>query len=182
MDEQDSLFEVPEPKTEKVRWYTLNGGGTHISAQELATAEPEVQSEAMRRWFYQNYEDPVHNCPYISSEGGYQYIHGGPYDAREELEQEFSGVGDEDVIEGLANELDDECPNWSGNPDNYSPDLDDYFFRSSAESIAHEEAFRQSAVKKGTWLVPRCRSCRGMRTSGARAAWIRWHLRNHASS
>jgi hypothetical protein len=47
MDEQDSPFELPEPRNKKVRWYTPNNG-THISSLELSTAEPEVQSLAMR--------------------------------------------------------------------------------------------------------------------------------------
>ncbi len=100
----------------------------------------------MRRWFYENYEDPVHGCPYMSSEGGYQYIYGGPYDAREELDGEFGGVVDDEVIEELADELNNECADWSGNSNNFSPDLDDYLFRSSAESLGQEDAFRQSAV------------------------------------
>jgi len=63
MNEQDSLFELPEPQNEKVQWYTLKDG-THISSQDLVKAEPEVQLEAMRRWFYRNYEDPVHSSPH----------------------------------------------------------------------------------------------------------------------
>src|ERR1700687_4279884 len=113
MVEQNSLFELPEPENEKGRWYTLKDG-THISSQELARAEPDVQLEAMRGWFYKNYEDPVHSCPHDSSEGGYQFVFGGPYDAQQELDQEFGGTIDDDVIKELADELDDECPNWSG--------------------------------------------------------------------
>jgi hypothetical protein len=130
---------------EKVKGYTLQDG-THISSRELAKAEPEVQLDAMRKWFYRNYEDPVHSCPHDSSEGGYQFVYGGPYDAQEELDQEFGGTVDDDVVEKLASELDDECANWSGNSDNLSPDLDEYLFLSSAESAGHEEAFRQSSV------------------------------------
>lgn len=145
MDEQDSLFEQREPENGKVQRYTLQDG-THISSRELANAKHEVQLDAMRRWFYKNYEDPVHSCPHDSREGGYQFVYGGPYDAQQELDQEFGGTIDDDVIEELASELDDECPNWSGNSDNFSPDLDEYLFLSSAESVGHEEIFRQSAV------------------------------------
>ena len=69
MDEQDSLFEQREPENRKVQRYTLQDG-THISSRELANAKHEVQLDAMRRWFYKNYEDPVHSCPHDSREGG----------------------------------------------------------------------------------------------------------------
>jgi hypothetical protein len=145
MNEQQPLFEQPEVPNDEPPRYTLSDGQA-ISPQRLRSSDREIQLDAMRSWFYENYEDPVHNCPYISSEGGYQYIYGGPYDAREELEQEFSGIVDEDVIEELADELSDECPNWSGNTNNASDDFDDYLFRSSAESFRQEETFRQSAL------------------------------------
>jgi hypothetical protein len=145
VDKQDSLFELPEEPDRKPKLYTLDDGSS-LTSQRLSSSDRDVQMEAMRRWFYANYEDPVHSCPYISSEGGYQYIYGGPYEAREELDQEFSGVVDEGVIEELADNLDNESSEWSGNPDDFSPELDDYVFRSSAESVGHEEAFRQSAI------------------------------------
>jgi hypothetical protein len=64
MDKQES------DKTAKL--YTLNDG-SRITPQHLSKSDREVQLEAMKRWFYENYEDPVHNCPHISSEGGYQF-------------------------------------------------------------------------------------------------------------
>lgn len=67
-------------------------------APALDETEREQQIEAMVEWFHENYEDPAQETPYISAEGGYQYIWGGPYDAREELEDAFSGEADEDLI------------------------------------------------------------------------------------
>ncbi|HEX9023368.1 MAG TPA: HEPN-associated N-terminal domain-containing protein, partial [Geobacteraceae bacterium] len=67
-------------------------------------------------WFYSKYEDPANNCPYESKEGGYQYIWGGPYDAYEELFQEFSGIYPDEIIEDLADELNDRSYEWSGKP------------------------------------------------------------------
>ena len=123
-----------------VQWYTLKDG-RRILLHRLGEADREDQLDVMRQWFYERYEDPVHSCPHISSEGGYQYVYGGPYDAREELEQTFSAIVDEDVIEELAHELDKECGGWSG-----ISDLDDYVFRSSAESLRQDEAFWQSSL------------------------------------
>lgn len=80
----------------------------------------------MRTWFHQNYQDPVHECPYDGREGGYQYIHGGPYEASEELYDEFGGVIDDEIIQELADDLEAECSEWSGisKPEDY----DDYLF------------------------------------------------------
>lgn len=43
----------------------------------------------MVRWFFERYEDPANGVPYDGGEGGYQYVMGGPYDASEELQEEF---------------------------------------------------------------------------------------------
>jgi hypothetical protein len=56
-------------------------------------------------------------CPYESAEGGYQYIWGGPYNARVALESEFGGIASETLIIEVAEELDDICWEWSGRPD-----------------------------------------------------------------
>ncbi len=146
-DNQERLFESPDEtgKGPTLRWYTLKDG-KHISSRSLREAQRDCQLDAMRHWFHQNYEDPVESCPHDSREGGYQYIYGGPYEAREQLDEEFGGVVDDGLIEELADELDDITPYWSRNSDKLDPDLDDYLFRSSAESFRHEEAFRQSAL------------------------------------
>lgn len=77
----------------------------------------------MRVWFYANYEDPVHNSPWINGE--FTYLHGGPYDARDELEGEFSGVVSDTLMDELADELNNDCDTWGGRPE-YEPDYDDY--------------------------------------------------------
>ena len=60
----------------------------------------------MREWFFQNYEDPAQSTPHDSSEGGYQYVWGGPYDALEELGDEFGHLGiPDDLIEEVANDV-----------------------------------------------------------------------------
>lgn len=61
--------------------------------------------EAMVQWFHENYEDPAVRMPYESAEGGYQWIWGGPYDAREQIGDQFSDVSDEAAIEEAAAEI-----------------------------------------------------------------------------
>ncbi|MHC8509368.1 MAG: hypothetical protein ACYYKD_08215 [Rhodospirillales bacterium] len=57
--------------------------------EDESTSEDKIV-EMMNDWFFSNYEDPVHRLPYISAEGGYQWIWGGPYDAREQIGDNFS--------------------------------------------------------------------------------------------
>lgn len=45
--------------------------------------------EAIKRWFFHNFEDPVHETPW--DEGEYVYIWGGPYNARDVIEEYFDG-------------------------------------------------------------------------------------------
>lgn len=73
-------------------------------------------------WFYSNYADPVEFCPYDSSEGGYQYIWGGPYDAREEIENERSGIASPKLIDEIVEELNEIAWEWSGYPEYDAPD------------------------------------------------------------
>ena len=88
-------------------------GDSKMTASELQCADRETQLEVMRDWFYSIYEDPVENTPYVSSEGGYIYIHGGPYEAIEEIDREFGGIVHEEIIHALASELDDISSVWT---------------------------------------------------------------------
>ena len=88
-------------------------GDSKMAASELQCADRETQLEVMRDWFYSIYEDPVENTPYVSSEGGYIYIHGGPYEAIEEIDREFGGIVHEEIIHALASELDDISSVWT---------------------------------------------------------------------
>ena len=55
--------------------------------------------EMMIEWFHQNYEDLAESTPYESAEGGYIWIWGGPYDARDELYNKFGDIVSENLIE-----------------------------------------------------------------------------------
>jgi hypothetical protein len=71
----------------------------------IKTASKELQIEAMRRWFYGRYEDPVEETPYSSEEGGYIFIHGGPYDPNDEIQERFSHVVEYEVMDELIQDL-----------------------------------------------------------------------------
>jgi hypothetical protein len=61
---------------------------------DLTNATDEDAAEHMVKWFFENFEDAAERTPYESAEGGYQYIWGGPYDARETLEEWFPNAPD----------------------------------------------------------------------------------------
>lgn len=100
-------------------------GQQTITPSALKRIGKDRQIEVMRQWFGENYEDPVVECPYDSEEGGYIYINGGPFDAREEIECEFDGIASDAAIEALVKELEIDCWEWSGR--HRGPDDDDYY-------------------------------------------------------
>lgn len=92
--------------------HSISIDDAEIPLSDFEDMSREEQIETMRSWFLENYEDPVERTPYESSEGGYIYIWGGPYDAHEELSV-FGGYVPDDVIEELAHDLSMDCPEWT---------------------------------------------------------------------
>jgi len=67
----------------------------------------------MLDWFFDRYEDPAQNMPYESAEGGYQWIWGGPYDANEELQDEFADVIDFNTIQLAVERIQQDGHEWA---------------------------------------------------------------------
>ncbi|WP_416048999.1 hypothetical protein [Cupriavidus basilensis] len=110
-----------------------------MAAEDLAGLSRELQITAMRHWFFENYEDPAERTPFESSEGGYIWIFGGPYDAREELQAEFGDVILDDVIEELVDELNRIILDWA--PREKPGDYEDDFLASLAADDDHYQGF-----------------------------------------
>lgn len=91
-----------------------------ITRTQFRRLNKKEKLELMEAWFRHRYEDPVHRTPYESAEGGYQYIYGGPYSARDEL-SEFEGLAPEALIEEVVDTLEQETTEWTE-----TPDEDDY--------------------------------------------------------
>ena len=88
----------------------------------------QARIDALVEWFFERFEDPAHRLPYESREGGYQWIYGGPYDAREELEDYFSDEA-EDIIQAAADEIESEgLTEWApvSSPGDYDDHDDDH--------------------------------------------------------
>ena len=84
-------------------WTVDNPRG--YSAEDLQHLEKVEQVEVMKAWFYERFEDPAEKTPYVSAEGGYQWIWGGPYDASEVLSSEFGDHVPEEFIEEVVAEV-----------------------------------------------------------------------------
>lgn len=82
----------------RVRYYSEDDFEVGVTPSQLKRLGKAKQIEYMRYWFAQHYEDPANETPYNSEEGGYQYIWGGPYEASEELFDEFGRLVPEDRI------------------------------------------------------------------------------------
>jgi hypothetical protein len=63
------------------------------------------QIEAMVQWFHGRYQDPSIGTPYNGREGGFLYIHGGPYDADTEIQAEFSDLTDFETMQQAVDQV-----------------------------------------------------------------------------
>lgn len=138
-DGDDDEFELAEPSERpgiQDRQYDLDG--QQITAADFRDLHPARRIEVMLQWFHDNYEDPAVRTPYESAEGGYQWIWGGPYDAREQIGDEFSDIADEDEIEAAVDEVEkDGLVDWAPKerPGDYDVP-DDEVFTPPPESLA----------------------------------------------
>lgn len=116
--------------------------GTMVPTEALSRASKVVQIKIMREWFFQHFEDPAESCPYDSSEDGYSYIWGGPYEAVEVLFEEFSASVSEDTIRELADELNLESWEWSAQPG--ADDYEQFYIRAVIENTEYHKNFESA--------------------------------------
>jgi hypothetical protein len=109
------------PNTEqnrRRRYYSEDDIEVGVTRSQLKRLGKAKKREYMLYWFHRNFEDPVEETPYESAEGGYLYIWGGPYDAREELGDEFTGIVPDQIIEEVAEEIEEDgTVDWAPGPD-----------------------------------------------------------------
>ncbi|BCG76758.1 hypothetical protein [Mesorhizobium sp. 113-3-3] len=82
------------------------------SDEALRDLDQREQVQSLLDWFFHNFEDPGQSTPYDGAEGGYQYIWGGPHDAREQLEGRFGGSIDEAIIDEAVNQIERRGVDW----------------------------------------------------------------------
>ncbi|MBK3433705.1 hypothetical protein JJD84_23150 [Pseudomonas fluorescens] len=94
--------ERPELPEEAGSWAVE---GFNPNESWLASAPRDLKIEAMRQWFCSRFQDPANDTPYNGREGGYQFIHGGPYDPDDEIQNRFSHLVEHEILEELINSL-----------------------------------------------------------------------------
>lgn len=114
----------------------------------LMTAESELRHRAMEEWFTSRFEDPADSTPYISKEGGYIYIFGGPHDAKDELTFRFSHVCSEEAIQAVIDAVE------SGGTTEWAPlhsaDYDAQFeYRADVRSDAYDSFLQRLEEANG---------------------------------
>ena len=87
------------------RYFSEEDREIGVTRSQLKRLGKARQLEYLTTWFHSFYEDPAMETPYNGREGGYLYVHGGPYSAREEIEDEFYGIVSEEVIEQAVDEV-----------------------------------------------------------------------------
>jgi hypothetical protein len=87
------------------RLFLEDGSQFGVSRTAFRRMRKAEKLELIIGWFHQNYEDPAQKTPYESAEGGYQWIWGGPYEARDELYNKFGDTVSESLIEEAVNEI-----------------------------------------------------------------------------
>ena len=104
----------------------------HIDDQRFTPSQFKKLSkarkiEAMKQWFLERFEDPANSTSYMTSEGGYLWNNGGPYDADDELQNEFQGLASFDIIQEAVEEVQsDGIYEWAPIRSDYDYDDNDY--------------------------------------------------------
>ena len=90
----------------------------------------------LTEWFHHYYEDPAMETQWISREGGYQYIKGGPYYAEEELRDNFEGIIPEGALMAAVENIEKEVLEWA--PSSNHPDHEMFYEDSLADEVSFE--------------------------------------------
>jgi hypothetical protein len=124
------------------RYFSDEDRDNGVTPSRLKRLGKEKQLAYMRFWFFSNFEDPAQETPYNSEEGGYLFVWGGPYDAREQLSAEFGDFVPDDRIDQAAEEVEGEgISDWA--PGRNHPDhkrAQEEYEAESAKDHARESA------------------------------------------
>lgn len=99
------------------RYYSPDDPDSYVTPSRLKRLGRKKQWAYMVHWFHGMFEDPANETPYVSREGGYQYIWGGPYDATDELGAEFGDFVSEEALDAAIAEVEsDGIVEWAPGP------------------------------------------------------------------
>jgi len=119
--EKDGLLEVADHAFSDL-------SAREVDDRWLERASPKDQVAAIAGWFLARFCDPAEETPYMSSEGGYIWVHGGPYDATEQIEGRFDGIASEEAIQAAIEYVErDGIYDWAPTQLTYLDDIDDVY-------------------------------------------------------
>lgn len=75
------------------------------SLDEIREFDEDDQVRIITDWFDRQFEDPQNDTPYNKDAGGYVYLWGGPFDASDQIQEEFSNVIDFDTMMRAVEEV-----------------------------------------------------------------------------
>lgn len=109
----------------RTRYFHTDGPEAGLTPSQLKRSSRDTKLEYMEAWFKTYFEDPSNQTPYNSREGGFQWIWGGPYDAYEQLFDEFGGIVDDDLIRRAAEGVEGEYGVTDWAPSSRHPNMRD---------------------------------------------------------
>lgn len=99
------------------------GGPIEFDDAWLRNADRDDQLIAVKEWFLARYCDPANDTPYNGREGGFLFIHGGPYDPADVIPKRFGDVVEDGVIDDVVEDLHAEVGDrWAPINDEYDYD------------------------------------------------------------
>ena len=103
--------------------------------------EIRARIDTLVEWFFERFEDPAHRLSHETAEGGFQWIYGGPYDAREQLEENFPDEA-EHIIDAAVDQIEsDGLMEWA--PVAKSEDYEDPEYEKAYGEEDLNEIFRE---------------------------------------
>ncbi len=145
-DEPDEQPDIPEfqlspaPRIRRPAYYI---DGMRFTPSQFKRLSKGRKVEAMKEWFLGRFEDPSSSTSYITSEGGFLWNHGGPYDADDELQGEFQDLAPFELIELAVKEIE------SGGIYEWAPIHSDY----TDDDYDRDLAFREREKHDGIYPI-----------------------------
>lgn len=146
IENQDTHIE-PHELVENFQFYFIDAPDEHfelLSSAEVTALTKYQKKRYLIDWFHHFYWDPANDLPYESREGGYQWIYGGPYEAREVLGDEFGSNVEHELIELAVEEIEsDGLTEWSPSPNH------------RAQEPVHDEEYNDEWIIQSVASLPR---------------------------
>ncbi len=107
------------------KWDEIQQIPVSVPPENFSGLSTDEGSELIKEWFFKNFEDPIESTPHDSSEGGYHYIWGGPYDAQEIIKDIFTGFATGEMINNSLRYIEKISAEWVPNSNRRIPPEED---------------------------------------------------------